>query len=76
MEVDTNKSEFLGPIVQSNDLHVVQKVGRSGYAVHQLSLLDKKLGLTEEIIGIKYRAGRGAVTGFLVEIGKDRKPER
>ena len=69
-EADLAKSQYFGPVVQVDGLHAFQRTGRGGaYTAHQLDRLDKLPALDDPKMEIKYRDGRGTVTGK--EAGKE-----
>lgn len=53
---------YLGPVVQSDDLHAVQHTGRGVHVIHELEKLDRvpQEGVN---INIRYTDGRGHVSG-------------
>lgn len=65
IEVDAQRSDHYGPVVQLDDLHCVQKTGRGLFAIHQLDRLDKLPALDDPKMEIKYRDGVGQVKGKL-----------
>ena len=60
-EINTEKADCDGAVVQLDDLHAVQRVGRGTYAIHQLDKLDKVPTLDDPKTEISYRGGRGTV---------------
>ena len=62
-EINTEKDDCYGAVVQLDDLHAVQRVGRGTYAFHQLDKLDKVPTLDDPKTEISYRGGRGTVVG-------------
>lgn len=68
IEIDTHGSDHYGSIVQRDDLHAVQNLGRRKYAIHQLDRLDKLPALDDPKMEIKYRGGVGQVTGKLGQV--------
>lgn len=54
-------SHFIGPVLQRDDLHAVQRVGRGTYAIHNLDRLDKVPQLDDPAMEIRYRDGLGVV---------------
>ena len=62
-EINTEKADCDGAVVQLDDLHAVQRVGRGTYAIHQLDKLDKVPTLDDPKTEISYRGGRGTVVG-------------
>jgi hypothetical protein len=62
-EIDAERADCYGAVVQIDDLHAVQRMGRGTYAIHQLDRLDKIPALDDPKTEISYRAGRGAVSG-------------
>ena len=62
-EIDTEKADCYGAVVQLDDLHAVQRVGRGTYAIHQLDKLDKVPALDYPKTEISYQGGRGTVVG-------------
>jgi len=69
IEIDTQRSDHYGPVVQRDGLHAVQRTGPGKFVIHQLDHLDKLPALDDPKMEIKYRAGRGTVTGK--EAGKE-----
>jgi len=69
IQIDTKRGQYYGPVVQLDDFHAVQKTGSSEFAVHQLGNLDKVPTRDDSTMEIKYRDGRGTVTGK--EAGKE-----
>lgn len=67
--VNAHHSLHCGPVVQVDDLHAVQKVGKAHYAVHQLKDLDNVPVLGDSKTEIHYRGGVGQVKGRDVERG-------
>lgn len=65
IEIDTQRSDHYGPVVQLDDLHAVQRVGGGRFAIHQLDRLDKLPGLDDQKMEIKYWGGVGQVKGKL-----------
>lgn len=65
IEVDTQRSDHYGPVVQRDDLHAVQRTGPGKFAIHQLDRLDKLPALDDPKMEIKYRDGVGQVKGKL-----------
>lgn len=65
IEIDLQRSEHYGPVVQLDALHAVQRVGGGTFAIHQLDHLDKLPGLDDPQMEIKYRDGVGQVIGKL-----------
>lgn len=59
----TDSSRHVGPVVQIDALHCVQKTGRSGYAIHELGKLDQIPELDNAQLAIQYRDGHGHVSG-------------
>lgn len=51
-----------GPVKHIDELHCIQKTGRR-YAVHRLDDLDKVPALDDPQMSIKYRDGKGQVSG-------------
>lgn len=70
IEIDTQRSDHYGPVVQRDDLHAVQRVGGGKFAIHQLDRLDKLPGLDDPKMEIKYRNGVGQVIGKLGQVIK------
>jgi hypothetical protein len=68
IEVDTQRSDHYGPVVQRNDLHAVQRTGPGKFAIHQLDRLDKLPALDDPKMEIKYRDGVGQVKGKLGQV--------
>lgn len=52
-----------GPVVKLDDLHCVQKTGRSKFAIHRLADLDKMPELDDSKMAIKYQDWVGHVSG-------------
>lgn len=71
LEIDTNRSEHIGPIVEIDTFHAIQKLGHQ-YAVHRVDELDKVPTQNVSSTSIKYRNGRGTVTIRVVEQGTSR----
>jgi hypothetical protein len=69
--VDADQSKHTGRIVESDDLHAVQKTSRRTYAIHVLDALDRVPPNGMEV-NIKYQGGRGIVTSGEPDRG-DRK---
>lgn len=57
-------SHFIGPVIQRDELHAVQRVGRGSYAIHNLDQLDKVPQLDDPAMEIRYRDGLGVVKDF------------
>ena len=72
-EIDAERSTVCGPVVQLDDLHAVQRVGRGTYAIHRLDQLDKTPAVDDPKTEISYRDGRGKVTGAVQSREKDRR---
>lgn len=68
IEVDTQRSDHYGPVVQRDDLHAVQRTGPGKFAIHQLAHLDKLPALDDPKMEIKYRDGVGQVKGKLGQV--------
>jgi len=68
----TASSRHDGPVVQLDDLHCIQKTGRTAYAVHQLGQLDQVPDLQNPKVSIQYRDGVGQVTGGTGRVPKMR----
>jgi hypothetical protein len=66
--IDLQRSEYTGPVVQLDDLHAVQHLGRGVFAIHQLDRLDKLPGLDDPKMEIQYRGGVGRVIGNLGQV--------
>jgi hypothetical protein len=60
-EINTEKADCYGAVVQLDDLHAVQRVGLGTYTIHRLDQLDKVLALDDPKTEISYRGGRGTV---------------
>jgi len=58
----TASSRHDGPVVQLDDLHAVQRTGKSQFAIHQLDRLDQVPQLNDPKMIIQYRDGVGQVT--------------
>ncbi|MFP9230883.1 hypothetical protein A0E43_19255 [Pectobacterium cacticida] len=67
--VDTEQSDYVGPVVQLDGLHAVQKVGRTAYAIHELENLDRVPFVGDTKNEIQYRGGFGHVKGCEVNRG-------
>jgi len=61
VDVDTERSMNDGQIVQIDDLHAIQKTGRTTFAIHRLDALDRVPPLGVVDTSIQYRDGRGTV---------------
>jgi hypothetical protein len=72
-EIDTERAQCFGAVVQLDDLHAVQRVGRGTYAIHKLDQLDKVPALDDSKTEIKYSSGRGTVSGAVQSREKDRR---
>ena len=72
-EIDTDRSQCYGAVVQLDDLHAVQRVGRGTYAIHRLDQLDKTPAVDDPKTEISYRGGRGTVSGAVQSREKDRR---
>lgn len=68
VEIDTQRSDHYGPVVQLDDLHAVQRTGGGKFAIHQLDRLDKLPALDDPKMEIKYRNGVGQVNGKLGQV--------
>jgi hypothetical protein len=68
IEIDTQRSDHFGPVVQRDDLHAVQRTGPGKFAIHQLDRLDKLPALDDPKMEIKYRDGVGQVVGKLGQV--------
>jgi hypothetical protein len=68
--IDLAHSDHYGPVVQLDDLHAVQKIGRGEFAVHQLDHLDKLPALDDPKMEIHYRGGVGKVKAQGITNGK------
>lgn len=68
IEVDTQRSDHYGPVVQRDDLHAVQRTGPGKFAIHQLDRLDKLPALDDPKMEIRYRDGVGQVKGKLGQV--------
>lgn len=68
IEIDTQRSDHYGPVVQLDDLHAVQRTGPGNFAIHQLDHLDKLPALDDPKMEIKYRGGVGQVVGKLGQV--------
>jgi hypothetical protein len=72
-EINAERADCYGAVVQLDDLHAVQRVGRGTYAIHQLDKLDKVPALDDPKTEISYRDGRGQVAGAVQSREKDRR---
>ena len=64
-ELDASKGQYRGKILDTDDLFAVQKTGRDTCVIHLLSDLDTTPDLENPDIFIRYKDGRGQVTGQL-----------
>jgi hypothetical protein len=48
-----------------DELHCIQKTGRTSYTIHRLDALDAVPGLGDPTMEIRYRDGVGKVVGRL-----------
>ena len=72
VEIDTQRSEHHGPVVQLDDLHAVQRSGRGLFAIHQLAHLDNVPARDDPKMIIRYKDGKGVVHGQLGKPGVER----
>lgn len=63
VEINTQRSDHHGPVVQMDGLHAVQRTGRGLFAIHQLDDLDKVPALDDPMMVIWYHDGKGTVEG-------------
>lgn len=59
----TANSKHGGPVKHLDDLHCIQKTGRTSYAIHQLAHLDQVPALDDPDMVIRYKDGKGTVEG-------------
>lgn len=62
-EITAEKPNCYGAVVQLDDLHCVQRVGKGTYSIHRLDQLDKVPALDDPKTEIKYADGLGKVSG-------------
>jgi hypothetical protein len=62
-DVDTQAGKYQGKFVNMDDLHAIQKTGRTTYHVHLLDALDRKPEIDNIETRVEYESGRGRVTG-------------
>jgi hypothetical protein len=62
-EINAERSTCYGPVVQLDDHHAVQHLGRGTYSIHRLDQLDKIPALDDPKTEIKYADGLGKVSG-------------
>lgn len=55
----------VGPIVQANDFHAVQKTSRNGYVVHEQSRFKEPLKVSDKVLDLQY-----SKTGTASEVAK------
>lgn len=63
VEIDTERSDHYGPVVQVDDMHAVQSTGRGKFAIHELQHLDNIPALDDPSMSIRYKDGKGTVVG-------------
>ena len=63
VDVDTEAGKYQGKFVNMDDLHAIQKTGRTTYHVHLLEALDRKPEMNNIETRVQYEKGRGRVTG-------------
>ena len=61
--IDAERSTCCGPVMQLDDLHCVQRVGKGTYSIHRLDHLDKRPAVGDPTTEIKYSSGLGKVSG-------------
>ena len=61
--IDAERSTCCGPVMQLDDLHCVQRVGKGTYSIHRLDHLDKRPAVGDPKTEIKYAGGLGKVSG-------------
>lgn len=62
-EITAEKPNCYGAVVQLDDLHCVQRVGKGTYSIHRLDQLDKRPAVGDPKTEIKYAGGLGKVSG-------------
>lgn len=62
-EVDVSKGQYLGTILDKDDVFAVQKTGRHTCVIHELEKLDMNPDLENPDILIRYQDGHGQVSG-------------
>ena len=62
VDVDTQAGKYQGKFVNMDELHVIQKTGRTTYHVHLLKALDRKPEMNNIETRVQYESGRGRVT--------------
>ena len=67
-EIDTDNAEHYGAVVELDDMHCVQHMGKGIYSIHRLDELDNVPALNDPGTEIKYQNGRGTVVGKLGQI--------
>jgi len=60
-DFDKARSELHGPVLHTDTLHCVQKVGRNEYAIHQLDELDRVPQKDDASTRVRYIDGRASV---------------
>ena len=68
-EIAAEKPNCYGAVVQLDDLHCVQRVGKGTYSIHRLDHLDKLPALDDPKTEIKYAGGVGKVSGQGPKLG-------
>ena len=68
-EITAEKPNCYGAVVQIDDLHAVQRVGKDTYSIHRLDRLDKTPVLDDPSTEIKYASGVGKVSGRGPKLG-------
>ena len=71
--IDTAKVECCGPVLNRDDVHLVQRVAPGAYVIHRQRDLDQVPVLNQSGTQISYRAGRGAVQGPV--LGQAQEPD-
>jgi hypothetical protein len=59
----TATGHYIGPAKHMDELHCIQKTGRTSYTVHRLDALDAVPALDDPALEIRYRDGMGKVLG-------------
>lgn len=72
--IDTAKVECCGPVLNRDDVHLVQRVAPGAYVIHRQRDLDQLPVLNQSATHISYRAGRGAVRGPVVGQEQEQEP--
>lgn len=62
-EVDVSKGQYMGTILDKDDVFAVQKTGRHTCVIHELEKLDMNPDLENPDILIRYQDGHGQVSG-------------